>query len=379
MGKEKEIVVPEKSFEAQIPEALAKTGFVVEHHVSEAFRAAGWGVIGSRYYIDDVDGRARELDLIVYKVSSGNEIDVVTTILISCKKDSENAWAIMSRGRPDQDPNLDWNPVHPWTNYDVLDAYLKTKPWAEKYVSGNKSLHQKIFEMRRQAFAFQLISKSSCRVKNDRPIFESLTDLLKAQNHELSLLPDRMKKKRVYVFNLATIVDTEIYEVSYDLEQPVASRVDEFRHLTRYIVGRREVVSRVNIYSTSKLKEVIKSYGSLAAHDSSFFNGKVAEAFSAITENSAVQEVIAKKLTIQLRWEIFSALNRAGRKRQPSDISISLYYESKQKLLSLLVSVDDDDIQAMSKDSKLMSATTSALKSIARYTGQYRYEIEIPF
>lgn len=50
-----------------VPAALTVTGFVLENYVTTRFKANGWGVIASKYYIDDVDGRARELDLLAYK------------------------------------------------------------------------------------------------------------------------------------------------------------------------------------------------------------------------------------------------------------------------------------------------------------------------
>ena len=367
----------EKSFEDKIPEALEATGFVVEHEVSEAFRAAGWGVIGSRYYIDDVDGKARELDLIAYKVTSGPEIDVVTTILISCKKDRENAWAVMSRKRPFQDPNLDWNPIHTWTNNGLLGAYLGSSKWSDEYVRSDNTIFSALFEIERQAFAFQLISKNSCRPKNDRPIFESLTDLMKAQDHELSILPDRMKKKRIYIFNLVAVVDAALYEVRYDEMPAVATEVQEFRHLARYIVRRQERVARINICSKNKIFGLVNSYELLAKHDAVFFNIKIKEAYDSLPRNRAVQRFLGKQVEKKLKWNVWAALGRNHRKRVVPEIGFQ--FDSQKNELVVLMNLDDDDLSAIFIDELLIEETRTLLASEARYVGSFRFEVDIPF
>jgi len=67
-----------------IPDALAKTGFIVEHLVAEEFKKAGWSTIGGRYYADDIDGRARELDLVAYRSTKSKGLEVVTAVLVDC-------------------------------------------------------------------------------------------------------------------------------------------------------------------------------------------------------------------------------------------------------------------------------------------------------
>lgn len=367
----------QKSFEERIPEALATTGFLVEHEVAQAFRAAKWGVIGSRYYIDDVDGRARELDLIVYKVVAGPEVDVVTSVLISCKKDNENAWVVMSRDRPTQDPNLDWDPVHQWTNNKLLKAYLESVEWSSNYVRGDKALYTQLFEMKRQAFAFQLVSKKSCKSNNDKPIFGSLTDLMKAQDHELSILPERIKENRLYVFNLMAVVDAPIYEARYDGAQPVVVKVDEFRHLARYIVRRRDTVSRVNICNKNSLQSLVQVYDRLAKYNKDYFNSKITEGYSSLATNRAIQLVLAEVITKKLRFEFYFALVRHGKKGETPNIGVS--YDNQSKDLLLEVALPDDDVEWVASDQKLLLKTREVLEKFARYSGAFRYTADIPF
>ncbi|MBX9896091.1 MAG: hypothetical protein K2Y09_13110 [Nitrosomonas sp.] len=65
---------------------IHKTGFVLEYKVSDLLRQAGWTVISNKYYEDDFEGSVREIDLLAYKVRKVQQVDVYTTLLISCKK-----------------------------------------------------------------------------------------------------------------------------------------------------------------------------------------------------------------------------------------------------------------------------------------------------
>ena len=372
--------IDNRPLEEKIPEALSKTGFILENTVADAFRKAKWGVISNRYYVDDVDGRARELDLIVYKVKSGENVDVVTSLLISCKKDSEHVWAIMSRARPTQDPNMDWDPVHSWTNNEVLDSYMVSTEWRNKYVSGNDRLEKEIFSTSRQAFAFQLVTLDGESPKNDRPIFESLTDLMKALDHELSILPKRMKKNRIYIFNLATVVDAPIYEVAYDENPPVAKEITEFRHLARYIVRKAELAARIQIVSQKNLAALASTYDELATFNSIYFNNLVSEAYTDVIRNPSVQSILGKRLTKAIRWKINRFLRDQSEPALGLKDQITISYNKSEKILVLNLPFEYDSADILNADKDLMRDISEDLKELIRYRGQFRFaDDEIPF
>lgn len=369
----------DRPLEEKIPEALSKTGFILENTVAEAFRQAKWGVINNRYYVDDVDGRARELDLIAYKVKTGKNVDVVTSLLISCKKDSEHVWTIMSRSRPTQDPNMDWEPVHHWTNNEILESFISSTDWRHDYISQDEKLENLIFSIKRQAFAFQLVTKNGENPKNDRPIFESLTDLMKAQDHELSILPKRMKKNRIYLFNLATVVDAPIYEVTYDEEKPTAKEVTEFRHLARYIVRKAELSARIHIVSHKKLEHLVSTYESLATYNNDYFNSLVSKAYASIKDNRSVQSAIAKKLTKAIRWKVNIVLRLKGEKALSANDEITISYNKSDSHLILNTPLDETAVDYLNSDKNLLEEVAQDLSKIARYSKKFRFEEDIPF
>jgi hypothetical protein len=57
---------------------IANTGFVLENQIVQQLRDAGWTVISNRYYEDDLGGTVREIDVLAYRVTNGNEFDVTT-------------------------------------------------------------------------------------------------------------------------------------------------------------------------------------------------------------------------------------------------------------------------------------------------------------
>ena len=97
-------------------EQIRKTGFVLEHDVSTALRKKKWTVISNKYYVDDNESTVHEIDLIAYKSTSVKHFRVYTALILSCKKNESNAWALLSRDIDRADPNKNWQPLHAWSN-----------------------------------------------------------------------------------------------------------------------------------------------------------------------------------------------------------------------------------------------------------------------
>src|ERR1700755_572290 len=103
---------------------LGKSGFLLEHEVTEILRRNGWNVINNKYYLDDVQDVAREIDLIAYKVSkikldfpkTSQNLFFYTTLVVSCKKNEEKCWALLFRDADKKNPNIEWQPIKNWTN-----------------------------------------------------------------------------------------------------------------------------------------------------------------------------------------------------------------------------------------------------------------------
>lgn len=366
-----------KDFLEQLPGGLAKTGFLLEHEVAEAFGKAGWGVINNRFYVDDVDGKARELDLLVYRVLQGKEVEVVTTLLISCKKDKENAWVFMSRDRPKHDPNIDWNPVHWWSSNELLRTYLGSTGWEKSYVTSDVNLFNEIFDIKRLTFATQLFSKDHVTPQNQRPIFDSISGLMKAQDHEIMALPSRVKENRLYVINLLTIVDTSLVEAECSGSSIAAKEVDEVRHIARYIVRKKERTSRIHLVCKAQLTKTVNIYTKLAKYDQKYFNDAVVSAYESIKTNDAVRAYFSNILTRRLLWRFNASLSEISSSVIESDISIK--YDNVKNELIILLPIVEDVARRLEKDPILNGHIKTFLRDIVRFNGKYRIEGDIPF
>ncbi|WP_217539499.1 hypothetical protein, partial [Stenotrophomonas sp. GbtcB23] len=115
----------------------------------------GWSTIGGRYYAADVDGRARELDLVAYRAEKFEGIEVFAAVLVSCKKDEALTWAFLTKKKPKNDPNFDWNPVHVWTDVEPLSTYLSTESWKADHTEALGKKYKDMFAPRSAIFAFQ--------------------------------------------------------------------------------------------------------------------------------------------------------------------------------------------------------------------------------
>jgi hypothetical protein len=89
---------------------------------------------------DDFEGSVREIDLLAYKASKAQPFSVYTTLLVSCKKNLSNAWALLARDINLKDPNSDWWPMHVWTNDKSLNYELSLPGQSRTYHDGVKEL-----------------------------------------------------------------------------------------------------------------------------------------------------------------------------------------------------------------------------------------------
>lgn len=360
----------------KIPHALEKTGFLLEHLVSEEFQKSNWSVIGNRYYVDDVDGKARELDLIAYRVSKSDELDVFTGVLVSCKKDAEYTWAFMSKDRPPHDPNVDWEPVHCWTDVEPLASFLSSCEWRKEYLHANKAIYSSLFEKTRNVFATQLVSADGTAPKNDKPIFESITGLFKALDHELGALPNRAKgKHRLYLFTLLTVVEAPLVDVRYHGDSGEALEVDLLTYLARYMVRKRELSAHVHFVRSDKIKEFVGILSLLAEHAASHMTSLVAKSFEAIRASSSVRTYLAKKLGLVVNWRLNRILRSHGIAQEITNLDLSY----GERGLCIGVDVYEDALDILNSDVEAHKLTKDALRTVARYGDIFYFDSDIPF
>jgi len=360
----------------KVLQALATTGFLLEHEVARKFKEAGWSSINGRYYLDDVEETVRELDMVAYKVSKSAEIDVVTVVLLSCKKDSANAWAFMSREKPAKDPNFDWNPVHHWTDVQPLKTYLEHVGWTQGYVKNLKQPANSLFQPTKDIFAYQLVSYDG-RPQNDKAIFSSVSGLMKALDHEINALHDRVNGRgRIYQFNLGTVVDARLVEVDYDLEVPAVSERESLVYFARYMVRKREVSGLVHFVRHDKVDAFIQRLDNLASENSASFPKLAVAAYSAVLTVPQVSEYFSEKLGSVLKWRLAWRAEKLGLGK---DEIQGVRLGSNKTSLVVYLDGSDEVVEALEEDAEAMEIVRKLLRERVRYNGSFMLDSDIPF
>ena len=183
-----------------------------------------------------------------------HDLRVVTTLIISCKKSEKNVWALLSRNRDRKDPNAE-------------------PKWREQYHlrARNLGVTRALADPEVNIFAYQEMNRDSGAPQNDKPIFASVTSLMKAQSYELDALPQRRKTPAVYQFNLLTVVDADLVRLHFDGPKVVASPVTDEQYVARYIIKKKEMFARIHFVNIHEFPKVLEDYGRLHVANGTIF------------------------------------------------------------------------------------------------------------
>jgi hypothetical protein len=366
-----------RKFEVEI----RKTGFDLEHQVATALRAAGWTVISNRYYVDDQEDAVREMDLVAYRVKNVADFEVFTTLIISCKKSEKNVWALLARTRDRNDPNADWWPAHVWSN-DQVSSFMANQPgWREEYHlrAGRLGVQRALAEPEVDIFAYQEMNRESGAPQNDKPIFASVTSLMKAQSYELDALPQRKKTRAVYQFNLLAVVDADLLRLYFDGPRVVASAVSDEQYVARYIIKRKDTVARIHFVNIQALPTVLDDYARLHVANATIF-GEDKEAFYRGAVSDPVRVALfAAEFNKAVDW----TLNWRIRRHSPGHAELEPVFVSwseENQRVEISIGASDDAVRFLAGDREAREVVSDALKDLYRYEGPFEFvEDGIPF
>jgi hypothetical protein len=362
---------------------ITKTGFELEFRVSEVLRQLGWTVIANKYYVDDHQDAVREIDLFAYRTTKLPDFRVATVIVVSCKKNEKDAWVLLARDVDRRDPNMEWQPVHTWSNDKVLKHMLGAAEWRTEYPefvakSGCGDLHQ---VPNRHIFGFQEMNKVSGKPNNDKNIFESITSLMKAQAYELSALPQRNRPRSVYQFNLLSVIDTDLVRLDFSGNGGIAeSEVDEETYVARYIIAKQQTFARVHIVRFPALLEALNRYNALHEANAVFFEGLNKRAYENAIKDGDRAELFWKefieRLSAMIRWRY-----KLGEELAATTANGSMSWSDKNKEVRIHVDAGPEQIEALNAHTELRQRLAELLKSFYRYEGRSRFDVseDIPF
>ena len=362
----------------QFQKNIKKTGYLLEYQVSSLLQHHGWIVINNKYYVDDVQGGAREIDIIAYKATAIQGFHVYTSLIISCKKDEENAWALLAKNIDKKDPNTNWTPLHLWSNDDILKYMLDNTAWQQNYLTKNAEIYETIFSPKSHIFAFQEMSKNSGKPQNDKKIFSSVSSLMKSQGYELTSLSKRKKEKSLYCFNLLSVVDSDLLKLNFRGEKIDTEPINDAKYVGNYIINKSETSSRIHFINADALKIIIKTYNKLHEHDVSFFNDLYDSYFPDACKTYNKSKVLIKKLDEMLRRHINWALLEEFKWRD--DVGeIDIWWHDEKELLHIETIDNEEYIEFLNSNDKIKEKTASILKDLYRFEGPFVFSEKIPF
>lgn len=374
--------------------AVEKTGFPLEHRTAMAFMDSGWHVVSNKYYVDDNSDEVREIDLIAYKVGKVGDLRVYSTVVVSCKKSSENTWAFMTREIDPEDRNKDLTPLHFWTNDKALDYCLTRDGFGKIFAERLTRKSEGVWGIpQREIFGFQelqpiLPQKSGGKIDdptsykpaNDKAIFSSITSLMKAQAYELGRLPDRRKEPSIYLFSLLTVLDGSMCEVNYDGSSPTVQSTQFQKYIAHYIIKGKEQYCRINFTDKDGLKNLIKEYDASHIATKKEIKQSIDDFYQTVFDNHQTIKVLSEKFISG----IISFVNIFGgfkgeHKLEKNDIDV--VFNKKQMILEIQIStmLTDEFVEKLNSHEVVLSVTKKSLKSVYRYEGKFRFEEGFPF
>ncbi|WP_446902906.1 hypothetical protein [Burkholderia sp. YIM B11467] len=361
-------------------EGVAKTGFPFEAETVFLLGKAGWIIISNRYYIDSDRDEPREMDIIAYK-AGGGDIQVVTALIISCKKSEHANWSFLSRDENRANPNFIRERMHFWSDSSAMRHLLESKNWIEDYYS--KTAEMGVVEVVREVdyhvFALQEMANGNKKnepegvPKGDAAMFGSVMSLMKAQFHELQV---REKKKRddprVYQFNLVSLVDTDLVRIHFTQDEITATEVDLVHYTGSYIFNDDYDSSNIVFCKKEAFPRILDDFGRLHEANKAIVHGCIKDFYSSVLTSRP--KIVALLLDFRSKFEDSSWMLQFDW----PEFNVDMLHVSPKKigddLQITVMSLNEDMIKYMNENERVKSAAAAALKAIYKYEGGFFFK-----
>lgn len=366
---------------SHLPAQIKKTGFVLENRIAQMLRAAKWTVISNRYYVDDTEESIREIDLVAYQTTKVQHFDVYTTLIISCKKSETNLWALLARDINLKDPNSDWQPLHAWSNDKAVTYQLNNTGAAKRYHEGAHRFGVKnvLQTPAVEVFAFQEMNKTSGAPQNDKSIFAAITSLMKAQAYEVGALPQRKKNPAIYQFNLLSIVDTDLVRLMFSGKTIEAASVEDEHYIARYIIKKRESVSRIRFVQSEKFEKILPEYSKLHAANCHWFDAECNDFYRDVMKDSKRVALLIDEFRKEIKWHFYWPFTE-NRLKPPEAETLNIFWNDRNDSVTLWGAFGEKGLSVLNADEKVKEHVAKALLKINRYSGSFEFEDDdMPF
>lgn len=331
--------------------------------------------------MDDQQETIREIDIVAYKASLVRELHVYTVLIVSCKKSDENAWVLLSKSPNHSDPNMEWIPIHAWSNDPKLTFMFEEQEWKETYLSSLNDNQSFLVshKPRRHIFGFQEMKKESGAPQNDKNIFNSVTSVMKAQAYEMNALPLRKKDPCVFQFNLISVAQTDLIRLDFEKDTVDGEAVDDEIYVAGYIIEKQQTFARVHFVNSEKFDAVLKAYNKLHEANKSAFMAVYDKFCKEVIKDSVKLNLFRKDVAMDIWWIVhqnfrhLTGLNETLRDGW-------LFWNQKEQSIDFYVDLDAESIAEMNSNIDVMKALSKSPKKHYQYEGRSGFVLnDIPF
>lgn len=357
-------------------DGINKTGFGLEYKTAKLLMDNSWTVISNKYYIDDVQKSAREVDIIAYKVAVVNKIQIYTVLIISCKKSEDKSWALISKSKDEKNPNLDWSPVKLWSNEPIAKLVIEKFDWKDSYIGGFEN--KKMMTPTSHIFAFQELNTENGKPQNQKPIYDSIISTMKSQDYEIDSLNKRKKEKSLYNFNLISIVDAPLYNISYPINENSFTEIDSDIYVGNYIINQKETESIIHFIRSDNFHEKLNEYNNIHTYNKKFLSEIENIYYKDCLKNSDKINIKINKLSSILKWDLYNLMDQSIEYKS-INVSIDWNYTNNSARIYVGDFIEDEFIEKINADDAIKIKAAKALKDLYKYTGDFSFDGNIPF
>lgn len=374
-----------------IKSAIERSGFPLEHYIGLVLKQHGWQIITNRNYIDDVKGVEREIDILAYKLYSDKteNIDYVTTLIISCKKSDKYKWCFLSRDMDANDCNINFTPFHYCTSDERLsymtDNYLDVILDRYKRHRAVKCL----YTFNNLVFAYQQlgenITKSDTQkygklsaVKNE-DIFNSISTTIKAiSNEKKSRLEayDYTDKQRFYTFHAISVFEGEMYNAHFDSDGAVdVKKISNIKYLNRHIVDGVDDFYIVHFINRDIFDYRLKIFDYMHEENVRTMPQYIPAFYKDIFEDIDKTHIFERRCSLDICYHI-ELLANCGTHRISTQSPLSmLRYTLKNGVLELGINDSyyhsDEMLNELNSNEALKKEVKAILQEYYRYSGEF--------
>lgn len=365
----------------KIEKGIERTGFRLEFDMSRILTGNGWKAINNKYYVDDQQESVREIDIVAYKAFQVRGVYVYTVLILSCKKNDKDAWALLSKASDHSDPNIEWVPVHAWSNDRVLKFMLDEQDWKSEYLSvlelnGCDLVSRK---PENHIFGFQEMSKENGSPQNDKNIFNSITSLMKAQAYEMNALPLRKRDPCAFQFNLVSIANTDLVRLDFESSSVKGVLVDEEIYVAGYIIDKQQTFARVHFIRSDKFHSIIKNYNNLHESNKRAFGFIYDKFFKEIFNDNEKLNLFKDDIAKDIWWPVYKKFNHlTGLHKIFSDGWMC--WDKKNSVIEFQVDLGSEYVSELNSDSEIRDDLSKLIKKYCKYEGESKFSVnDIPF